>query len=79
MQNAHTQLHCSSTCAPACAQIVVNLQTMQLMLYYHRLMTSELRLVALNQIFERAPVEAQMLLTYTYIVEEVCEGCIATV
>jgi len=50
--------------------IVVNLQTMQLLLYYMRMITSELRLVSLNQIFERAPVEAQMLLTYTYIIEE---------
>lgn len=50
--------------------IVMNLQTMQLLLYYMRLINSEQRLVSLNQIFERAPVEAQMLLTYTYVIEE---------
>jgi hypothetical protein len=36
-------------------RIVVNLQTMQLLLYYYRMITSEMRLVSLNQIFERAP------------------------
>jgi hypothetical protein len=42
-------------------------------------MTSEQRLVSLNQIFERAPIEAQTLLTYTYVIEEAvlrkeCQG-----
>ncbi|KAG2447201.1 hypothetical protein HYH02_007942 [Chlamydomonas schloesseri] len=50
--------------------IVVNLQTMQLLIQYYRVMTAEQRLVSLNEIFERAPVEAQNLLQYTYIVEE---------
>ncbi|KAG2423863.1 hypothetical protein HXX76_015021 [Chlamydomonas incerta] len=50
--------------------IVVNLQTIQLLVQYIKLMSTESRLVALNQIFERAPVEAQRLLEFTYVVEE---------
>ncbi|GIL80423.1 hypothetical protein Vretimale_16125 [Volvox reticuliferus] len=50
--------------------IVVNLQTIQLLIYYFKLLSSESRLVSLNQIFERAPVEAQKLLEYTYVIEE---------
>ncbi|KAG2493669.1 hypothetical protein HYH03_008183 [Edaphochlamys debaryana] len=59
------------------AFIVVNLQTIQLLIQYYRVMTAERRLVSLNEIFERAPVEAQSLLQYTYIVEEedVIEEC----
>lgn len=52
------------------AFVVINLQTIQLLIFYNRLIASESRLVALNQLFERAPVEAQRLLTYTYVVEE---------
>ncbi|GFR52272.1 hypothetical protein Agub_g14807 [Astrephomene gubernaculifera] len=57
--------------------VVVNLQTIQLLLYYLKLLSSETRLVSLNQLFERAPVEAQHLLEYTYVVEEddVIEEC----
>ncbi|GIL60234.1 hypothetical protein Vafri_14873 [Volvox africanus] len=50
--------------------VVVNLQTIQLLLYYFKLLSSESRLVSLNQIFERAPIEAQKLLEYTYVIEE---------
>jgi hypothetical protein len=40
-------------------------QTIQLFLYYFKLLSTESRLVSLNQIFERAPVEAQRLLEFT--------------
>lgn len=40
-------------------------QTIQLFIYYTKLLSTEKRLVSLNCIFERAPVEAQSLLTYT--------------
>ncbi|GLC39173.1 hypothetical protein PLESTM_000859500 [Pleodorina starrii] len=50
--------------------VVVNLQTIQLLLYYFKLLSTESRLVSLNQIFERAPVEAQRLLEFTYVIEE---------
>ncbi|KAG2432349.1 hypothetical protein HYH02_012923 [Chlamydomonas schloesseri] len=50
--------------------VVVNLQTVQLLVQYIKLMSTESRLVGLNQLFERAPVEAQRLLEFTYVVEE---------
>ncbi|GFR52270.1 hypothetical protein Agub_g14805, partial [Astrephomene gubernaculifera] len=50
--------------------VIVNLQTVQLLIYYYKLLSSETRLVSLNQLFERAPVEAQHLLEYTYVIEE---------
>ncbi|KAJ9507850.1 hypothetical protein QJQ45_021221 [Haematococcus lacustris] len=50
--------------------VVVNLQTMQLVLFYYRTLSMESRLVSLNQMFERDPVDAQMLLTFTYVIEE---------
>ncbi|KAL6765291.1 hypothetical protein V8C86DRAFT_2457230 [Haematococcus lacustris] len=50
--------------------VVVNLQTMQLVLFYYRTLSMEARLVSLNQMFERDPVDAQMLLTFTYVIEE---------
>ncbi|PNW76759.1 hypothetical protein CHLRE_11g474950v5 [Chlamydomonas reinhardtii] len=50
--------------------VVVNLQTIQLLVQYIKLMSTESRLVGLNQLFERAPVEAQRLLEFTYVVEE---------
>ncbi len=40
-------------------------QTVQLLIYFTKLLSTEKRLVSLNCIFERAPVEAQSLLTYT--------------
>lgn len=40
-------------------------QTMQIFLAYMRLLSSESRLVSLNQVFETDPVEAQALLQYT--------------
>ncbi|KXZ44493.1 hypothetical protein GPECTOR_67g334 [Gonium pectorale] len=44
--------------------------TVQLLIYYMKLLSTESRLVSLNQIFERAPVEAQRLLEFTYVIEE---------
>ena len=38
---------------------------MQILLAYMRLLSSESRLVSLNQVFETDPVEAQALLQYT--------------
>lgn len=56
---------------PFATFVVVNLQVVQILLVYIRLVNSESRLVSLNQVFEKEPIEADMLLKYTYVVEEV--------